>query len=86
MLFYGTVFRSFEQYFLLHQLGTLASDEWEGWRLPLGQVLNEPGVKQARRLIRGQHSRDFTELVDRLAQTPSGSPTRGLIFEPPRTG
>ena len=82
-LFYGAALRGFEQYFILHELGTMSDDQWEGWKLPLGQTLQEPGVRQVWKELRGQHASGFTELVDTLIRDLRESDTQGLIFSQP---
>jgi hypothetical protein len=67
VLFQGTTLRSFEQYFALHELGTLSDAQWAGWERPLSQNLQYPGVRQVwEAALRGQHTKGFTELVDGL--------------------
>ena len=85
-IFLGTVLRGFEQYFILHELGALSDDQWAGWKLPLSQILQEPGVRQVWELIRGQHAIGFTELIDGLINTSAEADTRGLFFRPPSLG
>jgi hypothetical protein len=83
VLFQGTIFRSFEQYFILHELGTLSDDQWAGWKQPLSQMLQYPGVKHAwEAAVRGQHARGFTQLVDDLITSTTESPTRRLFDKP----
>jgi hypothetical protein len=82
-LFLGTVFRSFEQYFVLHELGTLSEDQWQGWKNPLARLVCEPGVRQCWDLLKGQHVAGFTELVDQLVEELPEDQTRGLFFRKP---
>jgi hypothetical protein len=82
-LFLGTVFRGFEQYFILHELGSLSDAQWQGWELPLRQATQEPGVRQIWAQIRGQHDPEFTKLVDGLIDNFAEADTSGLIFSRP---
>ena len=81
--FYGTVFRSFEQYFILHELGALSDDQWAAFKHPLGLVMKERGVKEIWPEFRRNCVPGFIALVDRLAQAPEDPSNRGLIFRPP---
>jgi len=79
-LFQGTVFRSFEQYFILHELGTLPDDQWAGWKDALFRLLEYPGVRDVwQAALRGQHCAGFTELVDRQISEASANPVRKLF-------
>src|SRR5262245_15491799 len=86
LFFYGTVFRSFEQYFILHELGAISDEQWAGQRLVLSQILVEKGVKQTWLRLRGQHVPGFVEFADQLAQVPEDPSNRGLIHRPPTDG
>ncbi len=79
-LFYGAALRGFEQYFILHQLGSMTDAQWAAWQQPLDQILQEPGARKVWELIRGQHNADFTQLVDGLIASSEEASTGGMVF------
>jgi hypothetical protein len=84
-LFQGTVLRSFEQYFILYELGSLTEPQWNAWRDPLEKYLREPGVRQCWELLKGQHVPGFTDLVENILEELPPDETQGLFFHRPRT-
>jgi hypothetical protein len=83
VLFQGTILRSFEQYFILHELGTLPDDQWAGWKDALFRLLEYPGLRQAwEAALKGQHCEGFTDLVESQIARPSKTQVRQLFDRP----